>query len=75
MLPGIVQAEARAPVVNDEGDVPEIERLDEPLYVAVVIGECVIDVRLTGLAETDVVGRDGPALTFDMGHDVAPQIG
>jgi hypothetical protein len=75
MLPGIVQAEARSPVVNDEGDVLELERLDEPLDVAVVIGEYVIDVRLIGLAETDVVRRDDPALIFDVGHDVAPQIG
>jgi len=43
-------------------DVLEAECLDEPFDVAVVIGEHVLDVRLMGLAETDVVRRDASSV-------------
>jgi len=41
-----VEADARAPVVNDERDVPESELFDEAFDVANVVEEAVLNVRL-----------------------------
>ena len=61
--------------MNDEGDVLQVQRLDEALEVLRMVEESVGDVRLVGSAHADEVGRDGTSHRGDVGDDVAPQIG
>jgi hypothetical protein len=51
-----------APVLGDENDLVEIERVDEGMEVADVIDKPVLDIRLAGLAIADQIRRDARAV-------------
>ena len=69
-----MEAEAGAPVVDDERQPIQPQGLDEPVDIARVVHEAVFDVWLVGAPEADEVGRDGPAERRQVGQDVAPQV-
>jgi len=46
VLLGVVEAEARSPVVEDRGEVAESEGFDEPVEVRGVVEEPVVEIRL-----------------------------
>ena len=59
MLFGIVEAEARSPVVKDQGEVTESKGFDEPVEVLSVIEEPVVEIGLARMAHTDQVDGNG----------------
>src|SRR5262249_690955 len=69
-----VEAERRAPIVYDEGDAVEPERLEETVDVARVIDEAIADIGFVGAAHADQIGRDAAADAAHMRDYVAPQI-
>ena len=62
VLFGIVEAEARSPVVKDQGEVTESKGLDEPVEVLSVIEESLVEIRLARKAHTDQVDGYGPPM-------------
>jgi len=74
MLPRIVQTQHRSPVMHHEDDVVEIKRVNEALEELVVGLVRVVELRLVGETEADVVEGDDSAARRYVRHDVAPQI-
>ena len=70
-----VEAERRAPVVYDEADAVEPERLEETVDVARVIDEAITDIGFVGAAHADQIGRDAAADAAHVRDYVAPQVG
>src|SRR5262245_32092717 len=76
---GPIEAEGRAPVMNDEGDpLAHIQGIEQGVEVAAVLDEAVragATVRkLVGVAHADEVGGDAAALWLQVRHHVAPEI-
>jgi hypothetical protein len=76
---GPVEAECRAPVVNDQCDpVAQVENIEQCIEVLAVFGECVAVgpgvFDLVGVAVADQVRGDEAAEVGDVGQHVAPQI-
>jgi hypothetical protein len=61
-----MKAESRAPVVDDERDVLELELLDEALDIIHMLEETVFEVGLIGAAHTNQIGRDAAAVGTHM---------
>ena len=60
VLLGIVEAEARSPVVEDQNEVAESKGFDERVEVLSVIEEPAVEIRLPRKAHTDQVDGNGP---------------
>jgi len=61
--------------VADQYELVQVQRVDEGVEVAGVVGEPVGDVGSAGGAHPDQVRRQGPGLAGDVRGHVAPQVG
>src|SRR5438128_12141325 len=69
-----VEAERRAPVVYDEADAVEPERLEETVDVERVIDEAIADIGFVGAAHAAQIGRDAAADVAHVRDYVAPPL-
>ncbi len=70
-----VEGQGAAPVVADEDDPVEAQRLEPGVQVAGLVVEAVVDVRLAGGPHADQVGREHPGPAGEVRDDVAPEVG
>ncbi len=70
-----VEGQGTAPVVADEDDPVEAQRLEPGVQVAGLVVEAVVDVRLAGGAHADQVRREHPGPAGQVRDDVAPEVG
>ena len=76
VLDGEAQADRPAPVLDDDGEVAQVELLDEPRDRAdvEVVGVVLEPERLVGAAEAEVVGRDRAGDGVELGDDLAVEV-
>lgn len=69
-----VDAEDGAPVVTDHDQILQAGRVDEPVEVAAMVAEPVLEVRLRRAAHPDQVQGQTAAALRHRAEDVAPQV-
>ena len=70
-----MESERGAPVVEDQRDVRQRQRIEPGVEVARVIDESIVDCGLTRLAHADQVGSETAPFSLEARDDVAPEIG
>ena len=76
VLDGEAEPDRPAPVLDDDGEVAQVELLDEPDDRAdlEVVGVVLEPERLVGAAEAEVVGRDRACGRAELGDDLAVEV-